>query len=185
MNLQSLSKVRDVIDIFDERFYNLKEAIINHVADTTKLETKFRYASTEVILVLNEAVADRNNEALDARRNVYMERLLEIIATCGNIDKEDLIQSARTRKREFVLLRQLHMAFSHKTFNLSLAKAAGFYGQDHATASHSCKVIRNLYQTNGDFRNQYWNVIDHCMSYDMLSGSSKTIEYLNKKDILK
>lgn len=181
MNLQSLSKVRDMLDILDERMYNLKEALLAQKGDTSQLERKYQYASTEVMLVLNESISERNEEINNKRKEVYMRKLLNIVCLCANVNEKELLLSGNFRKRKFVLPRQVHMSFLHKTFGISLAKAAANYSQDHATCSHAYKTIRNLYQTDKTFREDYWPVIEHCIAYDQLVKKNRTIDYLNEK----
>lgn len=181
MNLQSLSAVRDVLDVLDERAYNLKEALLHKAGETDALERKYRYAATEVILALNESIAERNIEEDEIKKEVYQKRLLEIICKVYDVDEKELLMSAGTRKHRFKEPRQIHTALLHKTFKLSQSKAAGIYGQDHATCINSCKTIRNLYQTEKSFRDDNWPIIDHCMSYDNLIKQNRTIDYLTGK----
>ena len=181
MNLQSLSTARDALDILDERSYDLKEAFLHKAGDTSKLKRKYRYAATEVILALNESITERNIEEEEIKREVYQKRLLEIICKVYEVDEKELLMSSGTRKPIFKEPRQMHMVLLHKTFKFSLSKAAGIYGQDHATCSHSCKTIRNLYQTEKMFRDRNWPIIEHCMSYDRLIKENRTIDYLTEK----
>jgi chromosomal replication initiation ATPase DnaA len=73
------------------------------------------------------------------------------------------------------------MSFLHLTFNLSLSKSGDFYNKDHATVLHSCRTIRNLFQTDKNFKYQYSSVIDHCIEFEIANKITKTIDYLNEK----
>jgi len=181
MNLQSLSKVRDILDVFDERFYDLKEALLSQKGDTIDLERKYRYSSTEVIMALNESIAERKIEEDQIKKEAYMKRLFEIICKCADVDPSELLMSRHSRERKFVLPRQMHTSFLHKTFGISLAKSASNYSQDHATCSYAYKNIRNLYQTDKNFRDQFDPVIKHCIDYDKSVKKNRTIDYLNEK----
>ena len=181
MNLQSISKVEDVKDVFDERLYNLKEALLSQKSNTSDLEKKFRYAATELALILNETIYERTTEEDQKTKESYMRKLLKIICECAKVDQKELLMSGNSRKPKFLLPRQIHMAFLHKTFLISLSKSAKIYGQDHATCSHSRKVIINWYQTDKNFRDKFWPVIKHCMKYDAIVKKNRTTEYLNGK----
>ena len=143
MDLQSLSKIGDVKDVFDERLYDLKEALLSQKGNTSKLEKKFRYAATELISILNETIYERTTEEDQRTKESYMKKLLTIICECAEVDQKELLMSGGTRKPKFVLPRQIHMAFLHKTFSVSLSKAAGNYGQDHATCSHFINTYKS------------------------------------------
>lgn len=181
MDLQSLSNVQDKTDIFEERFYYLKEALLSQKGNTSDLERKFRYAATEVILILNETIHERTVEEDQKTKESYMRKLITTICECAKVDQKELLMNGNTRIPKFLLPRQVHMSFLHKTFGISLSKSAGNYKQDHATCSYSCKVIRNWYQTDKDFRDQYWPVIEHCIKYDAIVKKNRTTEYLNGK----
>ena len=58
-----------------------------------------------------------------------------------------------TRKRQFVQARQLSMFFA-KEYTKSSLKAIGqqFGGRDHSTVIHSCQAVRNLIDTDEEFR---------------------------------
>jgi len=180
-NLQSLSHVRDILDVFDQRYYNLKEALLAHKGDTSYLEKKYRYAATEVILALNESITERTIDEDEQKKEEYIKKLLEIICDCANVDQKELLLSANSRDEKFLIPRQLHMSLLHKTFKLSLTKAAGAYGQDHSTCSYSYKAARRAYQSDKFFRDQYWPVIDHCIKYDTAVKKNRTMDYLNGK----
>ncbi|MCB0501114.1 MAG: chromosomal replication initiator protein DnaA [Bacteroidetes bacterium] len=60
---------------------------------------------------------------------------------------------AKTRKREVVQARQLSMFFAKEFTNSSLKAIGGhFGGRDHSTVIHSCQAVKNLVDTDEDFR---------------------------------
>lgn len=64
----------------------------------------------------------------------------------------DLLQ-AKTRKREIVQARQIAMFFAKQMTQASLATIGAQIGKkDHATVLHACKTIKNLKDTNKDFK---------------------------------
>jgi chromosomal replication initiator protein len=66
----------------------------------------------------------------------------------------DALQS-KTRKREIVQGRQVAMYFSKNLTNSSLAAIGSQIGQrDHATVLHACKAVKNLQETNTEFKHQ-------------------------------
>lgn len=76
-------------------------------------------------------------------------------AVCNyyNIDLQKL--HANTRKREYVLPRQIAMYFCKKLTKLSFREIGENIGnKDHATVIFAIKTIKNLIETNRQFRNQ-------------------------------
>jgi len=66
----------------------------------------------------------------------------------------DALQS-KTRKREIVQARQVAMFFSKNLTNSSLSSIGSQIGQrDHATVLHACKAVKNLQETNTEFKHQ-------------------------------
>lgn len=179
MNLQLLSNIRNTLDLFDERFYDLKEALLDTIEDTSELEAKLESSISEVILVLSNAVTKKELKVSEQLKKSHKDNLLHIVCECANISVEELKTSGRTRKREYLLPKQVHMAFLHKTFGIGQAKASKIWERDHSTVDNSCKTVRNLYQTNNDFRIDYKSAIDHCLNFDKITGSKRTTEYLN------
>lgn len=66
----------------------------------------------------------------------------------------------KKRKRQFVEIRQISHKLARDILTVSFSKIGEIIGQkDHATVMHSCKTVKNLYQTNLAFRNKF-NVIN-------------------------
>ena len=74
-------------------------------------------------------------------------------AVCDYFDVPIEKLAEKTRKRAIVQARQLSMYFAKEFTNNSL-KAIGSYfgGRDHSTVIHSCQAVRNLIDTDDDFR---------------------------------
>lgn len=72
---------------------------------------------------------------------------------CEHMDVTVDKLKAKTRKREVVQARQLSMYFAKEFTNNSLKAIGGYFGgRDHSTVIHSCQAVRNLVDTDEDFR---------------------------------
>lgn len=58
------------------------------------------------------------------------------------------------RKRENVLIRQICMLIFKCKLKQSLSTAAGYFGQDHATALHGIKTVVQLRSCSKEFKNE-------------------------------
>ena len=69
--------------------------------------------------------------------------------------KEDVMK--RTRKREFLKIRQIIQALLKNNFpKLTLSEIGEKCGnKDHATVLHSCRAVSNLFDTDKVFREEY------------------------------
>lgn len=80
---------------------------------------------------------------------------------------DPILVNSKSRKREIITPRQISMYFHKKYTKMSLSEigiACG--GKDHATVLHACKNVKNLYDTERDFReaidelNEYFSKIN-------------------------
>ena len=84
-------------------------------------------------------------------REITIEYIQKVICDYFNIPHDKL--NSKTRKREIVQARQLAMYFS-KSFTKSSLSAIGSKcgNKDHATVLHACKTVKNLTDTDKNFR---------------------------------
>lgn len=69
---------------------------------------------------------------------------------------KDAKENMKRNKREYVIIRQVSMTILHLKHKLQLTKLAAYFGgKNHATCIHSMKTVRNLLQTDFDFRRDY------------------------------
>jgi chromosomal replication initiator protein len=122
----------------------LEGALISLLAMSTlnKAEITFDIAKS----VVNRLVSKPHKE-------ITVEQILQKVCEFYGIDK-NVLQS-KTRKREIVLARQVAMYFSKNFTSSSLSSiGAVIGGRDHATVLHSCKTVKNLLETNTEFKHQ-------------------------------
>lgn len=78
---------------------------------------------------------------------------------------EQKVLKAKTRKREIVQARQISMYLAKNYTNASLSTIGAETGnRDHSTVLHSCKTVKNLIETNLDFKN-YVDDIEKQLKY--------------------
>jgi len=86
-----------------------------------------------------------------AAREMTIENIQKMVCDYYHVDYNKLM--TKTRKREVVLARQISMYFAKKYTKQSL-KAIGdhFGGFDHTTVIHSCTTVKNLMETDTDYK---------------------------------
>ncbi len=84
-------------------------------------------------------------------REITVEYIQKVVSDYFNISIEKI--HSKTRKREIVQARQLAMYFSKNYTKSSLAAIGSKCGKkDHATVLHACKTVRNLSETDRNFK---------------------------------
>ncbi len=84
-------------------------------------------------------------------REITIEYIQKVICDYFNIPHDKL--NSKTRKREIVQARQLSMYFAKSFTKSSLAAIGSKCGnKDHATVLHACKTVKNLTDTDKNFR---------------------------------
>jgi hypothetical protein len=92
------------------------------------------------------------------RSNAYDKETLEGIfnVCCDYYNVDPQLVLKRSRKREFVQIRQMTMKLVKRRTITSLDKIGSFLGNyDHATVLHGIKTVNNLMNTNKVFRTQF------------------------------
>jgi chromosomal replication initiator protein len=87
-------------------------------------------------------------------REITIEHIQKTVGEYFNIPLDKINSS--TRKREIVQARQLAMFFSKSYTKHSLASIGSKLGKkDHATVLHACKTVKNLCDTDRDFKKSF------------------------------
>ncbi len=98
-------------------------------------------------------------------REITIEHIQKTVGEYFNIPLEKINSS--TRKREIVQARQLAMYFSKMYTKHSLASIGSKLGKkDHATVLHACKTVKNLYDTDRDFK-KHFDELDQILKVKM------------------
>ncbi len=84
-------------------------------------------------------------------KEITVEYIQKVISNYFNIPVDKI--NSKTRKREIVQARQLAMYFSKAYTKFSLAAIGSKLGnKDHATVLHACKTVKNLSDTDKNFK---------------------------------
>ena len=83
--------------------------------------------------------------------NLYFKTITQTVCDYYYIQFEVFMQSLKTRKREFVQIRQISMFFLGKYTPYSNTQIADFYHKDHASYNHSKKTVNNLKDSDKRF----------------------------------
>ena len=86
-----------------------------------------------------------------AAREMNIENIQKMVCDFYHVDYGKLM--TKTRKREVVLARQITMYFA-KIYTKQSLKAIGehFGGFDHTTVIHSCQTVKNLMETDSEYK---------------------------------
>ena len=75
------------------------------------------------------------------------------VCTRKNQDPNKILKKNKSRKREFVEIRQITMAiYKNNMKDLSLDSIGSFFDKDHATVIHACQHYENLKETDRKYR---------------------------------
>ncbi|MBS4012211.1 MAG: chromosomal replication initiator protein DnaA [Bacteroidetes bacterium] len=84
-------------------------------------------------------------------KEITVEYIQKVVSNYFNIPLDKI--NSKTRKREIVQARQLAMYFSKAFTKASLASIGSKLGnKDHATVLHACKTVKNLSDTDKNFK---------------------------------
>ncbi len=98
-------------------------------------------------------------------REITIEHIQKTVGEYFDIPIDKINSS--TRKREIVQARQLAMYFSKAYTKHSLASIGSKLGKkDHATVLHACKTVKNLYDTDRDFK-KHFDELDNMLKIKM------------------
>ncbi len=177
MDLQILSKAQEALEAFQEVVYDLKDKVLKGTYESKILVSEYMTESQKLGSSLRSAV--RSSEDISkTERRINMNELSRKVSECAEISETDLL-SFKGKKREYAVARQVHMAMLHKGFKVNQQVCGDIYELNHATALHSCKIIKNLYETDKLFRQQYGSVITFCLEIEGIGDNIS--EYLGIK----
>jgi len=84
----------------------------------------------------------------------FMDMVEKIICREFNVEQKTFKEAGKSRKRQYVQIKQLFYFMLKKYRNISLATLGQKYLQDHATVLYGIKSAKNLRETDRDMRAQ-------------------------------
>ena len=139
----------------------MSEDVVRFIA--TNIKTNVREIEGVVTSILAQATLNKQEINLElakrtvlnfvkhATKEISLEMIQKTVCDYFEVPVEKLKEP--TRKRQFVQARQLSMFFA-KEFTKASLKSIGqqFGGRDHSTVIHSCQAVKNLVDTDEDFK---------------------------------
>lgn len=155
------------VAILEQKMYadgiELPREVVEYVA--YNVDTSIRELEGVLISLLAHASLNRQevdlklakeilrNFVKDARKELSIEQIQELIAKHHNLDVQLL--RANTRKRHIVQARHIAMYCAKHFTGSSLTKIGEhFGGRDHSTVIHACKTVEDLMDTDSKFKAQ-------------------------------
>ncbi|MFV0365463.1 MAG: chromosomal replication initiator protein DnaA [Mangrovibacterium sp.] len=141
--------------------------VLEYIA--SHITTNVRELEGALVSLLAQATLNKKEITLDLAsklinklvKSTKVELSVDYISkvVCDSFGLEVEAIQSKTRKREIVQARQLAMFFSKEMTNQSYSAIGAQIGKkDHATVLHACKVIKNLIETDKDFKTTFHKV---------------------------
>ncbi|WP_010662963.1 chromosomal replication initiator protein DnaA [Marinilabilia salmonicolor] len=146
---------KDGISVSDEIVHYIASHITDNVRELEGALISLLAMSTlnKAEITLDIASTVVNRLVSKPQREITVGQIQQKVCDFYGINM-DALQS-KTRKREIVQARQVAMFFSKNLTNSSLSSIGSQIGQrDHATVLHACKAVKNLQETNTEFKHQ-------------------------------
>ncbi len=133
--------------------------IASHITDNVR-ELEGALISLLALSTLNKAeiTIDIAKSVVDrlvgkAEKEISVDHILNKVCEYYRL-KGEMLQT-KSRKREIVQARQAAMYFSKNLTNSSLSAIGSIIGKrDHSTVLHACKTVKNMMETNSEFKRQ-------------------------------
>ncbi len=153
------------IAILEQKLYNdgveMPKEVVELIA--TSIKTNIREMEGALISILAQSSMNKKeitpelaSKVIDkfvksTPKEITIEYIQKVVCDYFNIPHDKI--NSKTRKREIVQARQLAMYFAKNFTKSSLAAIGNKCGnKDHATVLHACKTVRNLTDTDKNFR---------------------------------
>jgi len=136
-------------DVIEYICYNIKNNIRELEGVLISLTAKSSIIDRDIDLELAKEVI--KNFVSQINREITVDFIQKLVAEPFDIPVDKI--QGQTRKRSFVVARQLSMFLAKKLTNKSL-KAIGenFGGRDHSTVIYSCRTVQDLMETDAVFK---------------------------------
>ncbi len=165
------------LEILRKKAYNdgieLPEDVLKYIA--TNVTTSIRELEGALISLLAQSTLNNKEITLKLahsilgkiiktkHRDISIDYIQKVVCEYFKIEPKVLI--AKTRKREIVQARQISMFLSKNYTSASLSViGAETGGKDHSTVLHSYRTVRNLLETDRNFKN-YVDDIERQLKY--------------------
>jgi len=154
------------LEILRKKAYNdgieLHESVLKYIA--TNVTSSIRELEGALISLLAQSTLNNQEITLKLAQkilsNIIKKKQKDISISyiqkvvCDYFKIEPKVLKAKTRKREIVQARQIAMYFSKNYTNSSLSTIGSeIGGKDHSTVLHSYRTVRNLLETDSNFKN--------------------------------
>ena len=137
------------------------DEVMDYIAQN--IDTNVRELEGSLNSIIAQATLNKREITLDltartlskliqtARKEISIDYIQKTVCEYFKVKMEDI--QSKTRKRDVVQARQLAMYFAKQYTKASLASIGTQIGKrDHATVLHACKTVKNLQETDKQFR---------------------------------
>ncbi len=137
------------------------DEVMDYIAQN--IDTNVRELEGSLNSIIAQATLNKREITLDltartlsklvqtARKEISIDYIQKTVCEYFKVKMEDI--QSKTRKRDVVQARQLAMYFAKQYTKASLASIGKQIGKrDHATVLHACKTVKNLQETDKQFR---------------------------------
>lgn len=160
------------VAILQKKLYNDGISIPNNVVEylAHSITTNIRELEGAMISLLAQASLNKKEISLDLTRQIVesfirntnkeisIDYIQKVVSQYFGLSIDEM--NSKTRRRNIVQARQLAMYFAKEHTRASLTTIGLQCGnKDHATVLHACRTVKNLIETDKDFRS-YFDEID-------------------------
>lgn len=118
------------------------------------------YSVGNLMVLISSFSRKRKTLSLDEVKEIVQKHVCESFS----VTPEEL--KTKSRKRRAVVPRQVAMTLMNKS-GVTLDASGGYFGRDHSTAHHAIMQVRDLAQTDPDFRERV-SQIENNINYEFL-----------------
>lgn len=125
---------------------------------------------------------DADDKIEKIKQQMIENEIINLICKCSEVTKEELLNEEhfKSRKRELVTARQLHMSFSHLSLKRSQKLSGEMYRKNHDVVIHSIKTVKNLVETDKNYRTKFMELFEKMIEYDHSLIERLNLKYLYK-----
>jgi len=169
ITLTKIDQLQDIRDKWTDKLEDLKEAKLEKQEVPEKDFNLFRNLCENMIYQINDFFSPKELKMIE---------LQKMICDISGVSWQELKDTTKRRLRKYVTPRQVHMVALHITFDMNPTDSSKVYNKDHATFAHAKKTVKNLIETDVQFRDKYRRIFEFCVQHNKNAGKKINLNWL-------
>ena len=167
--LQKIDQLQEIRDKWTDKLEDLKEVKLLKKEVPDNEFNLFRNLCENLIYQINDFFSPQELKMIE---------LQKMICDISGISWQELKDTQKRRYRKYVTPRQVHMVALNIAFDLNPTDSSKCYGKDHATFAHAKKTVKNLIETDAQFRDKYRRIFEFCVQHNKNAGKKINLNWL-------